>query len=156
MPTFVPPGFKLPIEDIRDVQGWVRDRVARFFENGAEPTHDEFEEMCDQGILILLEVHRAWEPAKCAVFSKYAMSIFGKRLIDYWRREIASSGRGHTPQTKAGKRLATVYHGTVSLDAAHAPSPDVPGAHGTAASEPSAAHRFTQDRALTHFDSVTE
>jgi hypothetical protein len=131
----------VPLEDIRDVQAWVCTQVGRFTAKG-NATTDEFDDLCGQGVVILYELHRKWKPESCKRFSAYALSLFNRRLIDFYRGELTKSGRGHVPQTKGGKRLPPVYHGMVSLDAG--------------VEDGSAAIAFSQDRALVHYDAVSE
>lgn len=135
----------VPLEDLEDAVAWVKWQVSRFAASGSY-TAAEHDEMVNQGLLVLYEVHEKWDPAKSPKFSAYAISIFKRRMIDWYRRELTSSGRGHVPQAPGGKRLAPVYHGMVSLNA-HADS------HGH--SGPGAMNEtFSQDRALTHYDPV--
>lgn len=130
----------VPLEDIRDLVAWVQWQVDRFASKG-EFTSDEVEDMVGQGTLILYEIHAKWDRRKSVIFSAYALSTFQRRMIDWYRTEIASSGRGHVPQSKTGKRGPVVYHGMVSLDDAGPVGDNV-------------AVAFSQDRALTHYDAV--
>lgn len=119
----------------------MRWQVGRFTAKGGSPaTPEEIEELRDQGIVIMYELHKTWRPEDCALFSSYAISYFPRRLIDWYRKEITSSCRGHVPQVKGGKRLPIKYHGMVSLD--------TPVENG-------AVQTFSQDRALVHYDAVS-
>ena len=124
----------VPLEDIRDLFPWVQKEVSRFAAKG-EFTADEIEDMVGQGVLILYEIHARWDRTRAPRFSAYAISLFQKRMIDWYRSEITSSGRGHVPQSRATGRGAIIYHGMTSLNS-------------------EAAVAFSQDRALTHFDPV--
>lgn len=124
------------LEDVLDVEAWVRWQVDRFISRGSA-TRDERDDLQGQGIVILYELHERWQPAKCAKFSAFALSQFQLRLIDYFRRELTGSGRGHIEQKKGGKRGAVKYHGMISLDATE-----------------NVAVAFSQEPALTHWDAV--
>lgn len=126
----------VPLEDLPDMEGWVRWQVSRFTEKNA--TEYEFEDLVGQGVVILLELHHRWDRRKSPKFSAYAISLFKLRLIDWWRAELVRSGKGHIPQAKGGIRQAAQFHGTVNLDAG--------GEEATVA--------FTQDRSLIHYDAV--
>lgn len=129
-----------PLEDIPDLHGWVRWQVGRFAAKGRPVDESEFEEYVQQGVVILLELHKAWDPKRSAKFSAYAISLFQRRMIDWYRHEVTSACRGHIPRVE-GKREPIQYHEMMSLD--------TPGESG----EPVAA--FAQDRALTHWDAAS-
>jgi hypothetical protein len=126
------------LEDIAHVEAWVQSRCEHFAHRGRPMNRCEAEELHAQGIVILYELHAAWERKRCERFSAYAISLFGRRLVDWHRHEMSSSNRGHSPGRVGGKPVpAMVYHGMVSLDA--------PALDGTV-------QAFAQDRALTHHD----
>jgi hypothetical protein len=111
-------GMSTALEDIPDLQGWVRWQVARFCSKG-KATADEFDELIDQGVLILYELHDKWDVERCPKFSAYAISLFQNRLINYYHAELRASGRGHTKwhrQPDGKTRREHHYHGTVSLN----------------------------------------
>lgn len=125
------------LEDIPDLQGWVKWQVARFCSKG-KATSEEFDELCDQGIVILYELHNDWDPDRCPKFSAYAISLFQKRLIGYYRKELNSSGKGYARVVKdaeTGTRSWQYsYHGVVPIE--------------------SEVMAFKQEPALTTWDSV--
>lgn len=135
-----------PLEDIENIEAWVRWQVGRFMSKG-NGTQDQFEDLCSEGIVILYELHKRWEPAKSrGSFAAHAKEQFPLRLIDWYRKELRQSGRGHVPQQwvkgggkGTGKRGKIQYHGMVSLSA-------------TEEGEP--VHAFMADRALTSWDAV--
>lgn len=97
------------LEDVDDVIAfgtWLADRA---FKN------DDFvaiEEARAEAVVLIFELHEAWDPVKCEKFSAYLLSYLPRRLIDWRRRELRQSGRG----SWAGRKGTYVYYRTVSLD----------------------------------------
>jgi DNA-directed RNA polymerase specialized sigma24 family protein len=103
---------KVSLEDVADVSGYARWAAERTFSNNGRMTGDELEEAVGQAVLLIYEVHAAWDRTKCASFSAYLITMLPKRLIDWWRRDLRQSGRGRF----SAQANEYTYHGMVSLD----------------------------------------
>lgn len=126
------------LEDIPDLQGWVKWQVARFCSKG-QATSEEFDELSDQGVVLLYELHADWDKDRCPKFSAYAISLFQKRLISYFRKELNASGRGYAREVVNAEGSRTwqySYHGKVPIDGENM------------------AIAFSQESALTTWDTV--
>lgn len=101
-------------------------------------------------------MHEKWDAKRCKNFSAYAISLFQNRLVDHYKKELRSSGKGHTKLIKVdGKEKREYhYHGMVSL---HGNSQQSPAhgerflSHGAGSEQDTAFHG---ERSLTSWDAV--
>jgi hypothetical protein len=98
------------LEDVEDVEKFAAHVARKTLAHSGRLTEAELEEAVDEGIVLLYEIHRIWDPARCERFSALALELLSRRLIDWWRTNLRASGRGrivgHTP----------VYHAMIYLD----------------------------------------
>lgn len=98
----------MTLEDIPDVEGFVRWRVSKLDRNFTE---QERADAVAEGMALIYELREHWDPERCPRFSAYALTYLQCRLLDWWRRELRQSGKG-TYSSEGGYE----YRGTVPLD----------------------------------------
>ena len=103
-------GDERGIEDITDIRQYVGRIVGRKFSRLAEAEKDE---LAQQGVLIVLELHRRWDPRRCKSFAAFCSTYVHRRLIDHWRQEM----RRKNGSRRNGKTGEYSYAEVVSLDA---------------------------------------
>lgn len=102
------PEAKIGIEDIEDVTAFVGSIVRRKRE--LHGTFGEVDELVQEGVAIVFELHKKWDPERCERFSAFCLTYVPLRLIDWIRREMRQGGFG----ARSGTTMR--YYGRVSLD----------------------------------------
>lgn len=102
----------VPLEDIADVEGFAGAVVRRSI--AKRMTQDERDEAVLQGVLILYDLHRVWDRARCASFYEFCTTYLEFRLIDWWRQEMRQRLLAHN--LSHTKKRTPVYHGRLSLE----------------------------------------
>ena len=97
------------LEDIRAVRGFAAAVVRRM--QGKAIDH-EIEEMINEAVALLYELHERWDPERCESFYAFCTTYLPLRLIQWWRREARQALLAH--RGPGGKGY--VYLGRVSLD----------------------------------------
>jgi hypothetical protein len=100
------------LEDVDDVERFVRWRVEKLFGTGSVLA-SEIEEAVNEGITIMYELHAIWDPERCPRFSAFCLSLLPRRLISWHRRALRQSGRGTFNSSKG----TYTYRQILSLDA---------------------------------------
>ena len=101
------------LEDVDDVEDFVRWQVNRsisMFGLNRSPT--EIEDVVGEGIVLMYEIHQTWDPTRCERFSALALSLLGRRLISWHRKDLRQSGRG----SWNGSKGTYTHRDLVSLD----------------------------------------
>lgn len=134
----LPTDPKVRLEDVADVEAfalWIADR--HFSKNG-NLTPMQRDEAQHQATFLIFELHKRWDPARCAKFSAYLLTYLPKALTSWWRKELRQSGRG----SWSGSAGEYTYFGTLSLDA------QTEAEHEIGAGHDAAGHTLV-DRSLT-------
>ena len=82
------------LEDVEDVEAFVRWLVGRTLVAKGKVGPSEIEEACGEGLVLLYEIHDSWDPARCPRFSAFALELLPRRMISWWRRDLRESGQG--------------------------------------------------------------
>lgn len=96
------------LEDVVDIEAFVHWQTGRLGFN--EP------EAVAEGVALVFELHKDWDPKRCPRFSAYLLTYLPKRLISWHRRELRQSGRG----SWSGSRNAYSYRQVVPLESVEA------------------------------------
>lgn len=102
-----------PLEDIEDVRGFAIYVAGRspLVRNG-ELTSAERDEVVDESVALIYELHAEWDSERCAKFSAWVLTMLPKRLVSWFRVNLRQSGRGRW----SGSTGEYKYNGAVSLD----------------------------------------
>jgi len=101
------------LEDVDDVRGFAIAVVNRSpLVRHGHLTNAERDEVVDEAVAMLYELHGDWDSERCARFSAYCLTYLPKRLVSWYRVNLRQSGRGRW----SGSTGEYKYNGTVSLD----------------------------------------
>lgn len=83
---------KVTVGNVQDAEAFVRHCIAKA--RGLVLTADQRDELIAEGLVILLELHRRYDPRKdkgapaggCTGFAGYALYLLPRKLADAWHR----------------------------------------------------------------------